>query len=250
MGWSLIVDEKTAVLTLTHPPANVLGGSVLGELSDRVRDIETDPAVKAVVIGSGLAKFFAAGADIKELAGIDSAEAGRRFSQAGQRVFDAIERSAKPCIAAIEGYCLGGGCELALACHPRIAGREARMGQPEIGLGLIPGFGGTRRLSRLIGPARTTELLLTGKTLSADEAAAIGLVNQTVKSGAALETALDLAKQIQSKSAPAVAAVLKILRDPSAEREAEAFGNLFSTHDTREGIRAFLEKRNPEFKDR
>ena len=254
---SRIMDERTAILTLDIPPANVLHTSVLNKLQAQIEKIEKDPAVKVVIITSRSEKFFVAGADIKELDAIDSEEGGREYSQRGQEVLNRIENSSKPYIAAVEGFCLGGGCELALACHLRIAGAEAQFALPEINLGLMPGFGGSQRLPRLIGEARALEMILTGKRISAQEAHGMGLTNQVVKKGAALDTALTLAKQIQSKSALSVAAILAAVQNRDCvslaerfEKESREFGKLFPTEDKKEGISAFLEKRVADFKDR
>lgn len=250
-------DDHTAILTIDHPPANTLSHEVLEELEKVLDQANSDKAFKAVVLTSRSPKFFAAGADIKELAAIQSQKLGREFSERGQGILNKIETARKPFIAAVEGYCLGGGCELALACHLRIAGAEARFGLPEINLGLLPGFGGTQRLPQLVGPARALEMMLTGREVSAEEAYKMGLVNRVVKEGSALETALTLAKQIHSKSAVSIAAILSAAHNRDClpmekrfQREAEIFGSLFETHDGREGLNAFLEKRVPQFKDR
>lgn len=250
---SYLIDEHTAILTIDNPPANTLNMALLDGLAKHIDHITKNPTIKVVVLTSSWEKFFVAGADIKELAAIDSAQAGKKYSAKGQIVFEKIEHSHKPFIAAVEGYCLGGGCELALACHLRIAGVNAQFGFPEINLGILPGFGGTHRLPHLIGSARALELMLTGNTLTANDAFAIGMVNRVVKHNAALDTALTLAKQIQSKSALAISAILNSSRTASHERlrkESQAFGNLLQTEDAKEGINAFLEKRVPHFKDR
>lgn len=254
---SQVIEEGTAVLTLNHPPVNALSRALLDELETRIQRNEADPAIRAVVIHSALPKFFCAGADIRELAAIPSCEEGRRYSERGQRLMNRIERSSKPHIAAIEGACLGGGLELALACPLRIAAATARLGLPEVNLGLLPGFGGTVRLARVAGPARALEMILTGKDIDATQAAGMGWVHQAVKPGAALETALELARQIQGKSPGSIQAVLTILhhRDAASEqgafeKEAELFGARFETEDAKEGLRAFLEKRLPRFQGR
>ncbi|MBI5426688.1 MAG: enoyl-CoA hydratase/isomerase family protein [Nitrospinae bacterium] len=249
------LDERVGILTIHNPPANVLRLDLLDELAAELDRIADDPAVKVAVLASPLEKFFVAGADIKELANIGSGAEGTKFSEKGQALLDKIELSRKPFIAAAEGFCLGGGLELVLACHMRIAGTGASFGFPEINLGLIPGFGGTVRISRLVGQAKALELTLTGSAITAEQAWSIGLVNQVVKKGAALDTSLSLARQIQGKGARAVAAVLDTVlsegsRTERLQRESRAFGELFGAEDAREGIKAFLEKRVPHFKDR
>lgn len=250
---SCLVDEHTAILTFNNPPANTLSMALLDDLAEQIDQITKNPEVKVVILASSLEKFFIAGADIKELAAIDSAQAGKKYSAKGQIIFEKIEHSHKPYIAAVEGFCLGGGCELALACHLRIAGTDAQFGFPEINLGILPGFGGTHRLPHLIGTGRALELLLTGNIVTAGDAFAIGMVNRVVKNNAALDTALTLAKQIQNKSTLAISAILSTNRATGHERlqkESQAFGNLLQTEDAKEGIKAFLEKRVPHFKDR
>ena len=248
----LVDDSQTAVLTLNNPPANALSVSLLEALGKTVRSLIVNEKIRAVVVVGGSQKFFAAGADIKELCEIDTEAKGREYSEKGQSVFNEIENAPKPYLAAVEGHCLGGGLELALACHLRIAGSEANFGLPEINLGLMPGFGGTVRLARLVGEGRALEWMLTGNNVSAEEAVQSGLVNRMVGKGNALETALNLGKQIAQKSPHSVAAILKTaLSADSASwqeklmRESRAFGALFETDEAKEGLKAFLEKRLP-----
>ncbi len=251
-----IANEHTAVLTLNRPPANALNVGFLDDLQKDINKLNASDEIKVVILTSGSPKFFVSGADIKEMSQIKTEEEGREFSEKGHEVMNRIALATKPYIAAVDGVCLGGGLELALACHLRIAGREARLGLPEINLGLMPGFGGTQRLSRIVGHARALEMMLTGKQLTAEEAMGIGLVNQVVQKGGALEAALNLAEQIQSKSALSVMAILNAVNNPDYEsladrlnNEKELFGKLFPTHDAQEGMQAFLEKRLPDFKD-
>lgn len=248
----LVDDSQTAVLSINNPPANALSVSLLEALGKTVRSLNANEKIRAVVVVGGSQKFFAAGADIKELQSIDRCSKGREYSEKGQVVLNEIENASKPYIAAVEGHCLGGGLELALACHLRIAGSEANFGLPEINLGLMPGFGGSQRLTRLVGVGRALEWMLTGDNVSAEEALRTGLVNRRVGKGNALETALNLGKHIAQKSPHAVAAILKTaLSSDSVSwqeklmRESRAFGSLFETDEAKEGMQAFLEKRIP-----
>jgi len=200
---------------------------------------------------------FVAGADINEFTRLTTAEDTRTFIENGQHTFDKIENSPKPFIAAINGVALGGGMELAMSCHMRIIGDRVRLGQPEINLGIIPGWGGTQRLTRIVGPAKATEIILTGDNLTAQEAFRLNLVNKVVPGGEVLKTAKDLAKKIASKGGLAIAAALNAI---SQARDAELVAGLaveannivalVGSDDTREGITAFLEKRQPVFRDK
>jgi len=245
---------QTAVLTLSHPPVNALSRAMLDELEQLLDDIREDPAIKVAVLRSGMPRFFAAGADIQEIVAIGSAREGRDYATRGKAVLDKIESADKPFLAAVEGVCLGGGCELAMACHLRIAGADAVFGLPEINLGIMPGFGGTQRLPRLAGSAKALEMMLTGATLDAKQALTAGLANRVVEQGTAYDAALTLAQQIQAKSAPAIAAILAAARagDNAGgfEEETRLFGELCETEDKQEGTNAFLEKRPPRFRDR
>ncbi len=175
----------------------------------------------------------------------------------GQGVFDKIEQMRKPVIAAITGFCLGGGMELAMACHMRVAGDRARMGQPEINLGIIPGFGGTQRLTRLVGKAKAMEMILTGDMINAQEAKALGLVNKVVPEGEVLKQAVGLAKKIAAKGGKAISAAMQAIQEGTVQPlsqglalEASLFGQICQTGDMKEGISAFLEKRQPKFQDK
>ena len=252
-----MADDHTAVVTFNRPPANALSMDDLNELGENLTKMDSSDSVKVVILTSASSQFFVSGADIKELAGIKTKEEGRKFSEKGQDIINQIESAKKPFIACVEGVCLGGGFELALACHLRIAGAEARFGLPEINLGLMPGFGGSYRFAKLVGTGRAMEVMLTGKQFTAIEAKEMGVVNRVVQKGKALETSLNLAEQIQSKSALSIAAIMTTVNDPECismeeklKKEAKAFGSLFPTHDAQEGMKAFLEKRLPEFKDK
>lgn len=253
---TVTIDERVATLTINHPPANVLSTPVMTELNAALDRLAADPAVKAVVI-AGTGNFFIAGADVKEIAQLKGAADGERATRLGQGVFDKIAAMPVPVIAAITGHCLGGGTELALACHLRIAGERVRIAQPEINLGIIPGFGGTQRLPRLIGVARALEICLTGDLITGAVAQQIGLVNRAVRDGEVLRQAQGLAKKIASKGRPAITAILRAVREGTAmplaeglKLESTLFGTICETQDMQEGAKAFLEKRQPKFQDR
>ena len=248
-------EGAVAVVTVNRPKVlNALNIATLDELAATMRALQQDETVRCVIVTGAGEKSFIAGADINELAAL-TPTLGREHARAGQAVFDLVEQLGKPVIAAINGYALGGGCELAMACTIRIAADTARLGQPEINLGMIPGFGGTQRLSRLVGTGRAFELLLTGEPIGAAEAYRIGLVNRVVPASGLMAEAHRLAAAIAAKAPVAVRYVLEAVRGgvqlPLADAlalEATLFGLMASTADMREGARAFLEKRAPEFK--
>jgi enoyl-CoA hydratase/carnithine racemase len=251
------IEGPVGVAVIDHPPVNALDGPTFRDLERAVDQLLADTQVKAMVItGSGNA--FVAGADVGALANMPGAEDAERMARRGQDLCARIERSSKPVIAAINGrYCLGGGCELALACHLRIAEERVKMGQPEIKLGLIPGWGGSQRLPRLVGVGKAIELILTGDHIRAQEAWRLGLVNRVVPVGEALEEAMRLAQRLSSLSSVALAKALDCIYEGLDRRmedglayEALRFGEMADTEDMREGLSAFLEKRSPEFKDR
>ncbi|MER3602929.1 MAG: enoyl-CoA hydratase [Thermus sp.] len=244
------VEGGVALVTLRRPEAlNALNQELLLELSEVTEVIQQDPEV----IFTGEGRAFAAGADLTELAKIADAFQGREASLFGQQIFSEIAALPVPTIAAINGYALGGGLELALACDLRVASRTAKLGLPEVGLGLIPGYGGTQRLPRLIGRGRALDLIFTGRHVGAEEALALGLVNRVGED--ALEEAKKLAVQIL-KNAPIALALAKesLVRgegldlQEALEIEADLFGFACTTKDMKEGVRAFLEKRAPEFR--
>src|SRR5206468_578165 len=226
------------------------------ELRRAMLDFRQDESVRAIIVTGAGEKSFVAGADINELA-VQTPTGGREHALSGQHVLDVIENLGKPVIAAINGFALGGGCELAMACTLRIAADTARLGQPEIALGLIPGYAGTQRLARLVGRGRAMEMILTGTPIAADEALRIGLVNRVFPAANLMADARKLAAQL-AKSAPIamryiINAVNKGIEMPFAaasQYEAALFGLVTSTDDMREGTTAFLEKRNPEFTGR
>jgi len=249
------VGRKNGVglITLSRPEVlNVLDTETLRELGDILGRLEDERELRAVIITGE--KHFCAGADIKELKG-KSPEEAEDFSRLGHRVFSAIEDMGKPVIAAILGYALGGGCEMALACDIRIAGEGVKLGQPEINLGLIPGFGATYRLARLAGIAKAKELILSGKVLGAEKAEAIGLLNQVVKDEEVMKTSEEMAFLLEQKSPFALKEAKKVMNGnqeakKALESEIAAFSKCFTTEDHIEGINAFLEKRPPKFKGR
>jgi enoyl-CoA hydratase/carnithine racemase len=256
------VEDKIAVLTIDHPPVNSFNKQVVTELDEAVDQLLADDEVKAVVITGGGTNAFVAGADIPEIKGLlDQPEEGyaaaREFIERGQQTFLKIEKAPKPFIAAINGFCLGGGLELAMACHMRVCSDRARLGQPEINLGIIPGWGGTQRLSRLAGKGKAIELILTGDMITAQEAYRVGLVNKVVPAGAVLKEGRGLARKIVSKSKFPIAAALRAISkglqvtiEEGLKIEADQFVSLADTEDIREGVSAFLEKRQPQFKDK
>lgn len=251
------IEDRVAVLTIDHPPVNALNRATMTELSEALDEVMANPEVKAAVITGAGQLAFVAGADINEFTEIKTAEQSIEASRLGQAVFTKIENAPKPFIAAINGVALGGGMELALACHMRVIGDRAKLGQPEINLGIIPGWGGSQRLPRLVGKAKAIELILTGDSLTAQEAYRLNLVNKVVPGGEVLKTARDLGKKIAQKGAVTIKAALEAITNGSArplaeglEYEAGQFAVLFETEDMREGVAAFLQKRQPVFKDR
>lgn len=251
--FQLTISGKQALVELARPEQlNVLDEQALDELDAVLTELQ-DQGIKAVVV-TGQGRAFAAGADVKAMAQMDTA-AAKSFSLKGNRVFQRIEEHPAIFIAAVNGYALGGGLELALACDLRLASSKAVFAQPEIGLGLIPGFGGTQRLPRLIGPARAKEWILTGRRYSAHDALAAGLVAEVVEPEELLPKAQGLAEELAARSGP-ILAVAKRAVNASAgvapaqgQTEAELFAGCFAYRDTREGLQAFVEKRKPDFQD-
>lgn len=252
-GENVKIEKKKELGTviLNRPEAlNILDTKTLNELGDALADLEKDGKIRAIII-TGI-KNFCAGADIKELKKKHPEEA-EIFSRLGHKVLNQVENLEKPVIAAVSGYALGGGCELALACDIRIAGESAKLGQPEVNIGLIPGFGGTQRLTRLVGIGNAKELILTGRIMDAKEAGSIGLVNKVVKDEELMEKAEEMALVLAEKS-PITIKIAKSLINRNLdikrtlEMEIVSFSQCFASEDHMEGINAFLEKRKPMFK--
>ena len=246
------VDKRApiAIVTLDRPRVlNALNSETLAEIDAAFADLAVDAAVRVVLLCGADGRAFAAGADIRELENL-SGEEGREFALRGQAVFRRIETLGKPAIACIQGFALGGGCELALACTLRLAADDARMGQPEVKLGVIPGYGGSQRLPRLVGRGAGLKLLLSGAIIGAQEALRIGLVDEVVPAAELMTRAEALAMEIAANAPLAIAEVLKVVDagfdlplGAALELEAERFGRLCDTVDKGEGTRAFLEKR-------
>jgi enoyl-CoA hydratase len=246
--------ERVLILHLNRPDAlNALNAVMFDELDAFFAQDHKDHDARVIIITGKGDKAFAAGADIKELNGLNSAQA-EQLSTKGQNIFRKIEAFHLPVIAAVNGFSLGGGCELAMACHIRVASHNARFGQPEVGLGIIPGYGGTQRLIQLVGKGKAIELLLTGDMINADEAYRIGLVNYSVEPEKLMEKSLELASRMMTRGPLALAGVIKSANayytegDKAYAVEARTFGDVASTQDFQEGTSAFLEKRKPIFR--
>lgn len=247
-------EDGVEILVLKHPPVNALSTGVIEALSHRLAEVESSPGARAVVL-TGDGQYFSAGADVKEMAMMDLSQAPKVVEQ-GLALFGRLESLRPPVIASINGLALGGGLELALACDLRIAGESAKLGAPETKIGLIPAYGGTQRLSRLLGAPKARELIFTASMISAAEAHRIGLVNKVVPAGQELRAARDLAHTIAQNAPKAVQAAKRAIREgrerPLVEGlrlESELFANeVLPSEDLREGIAAFVERRPPKFK--
>lgn len=246
-------QDNTLIITINRPEVfNALDSKVVGELDAAMDLLRDTPEYKGAIITGAGDKSFVAGADISEVNKLEK-DATRKYSERGQKVFSRIERSGKPVIAAVNGFALGGGCELAMSCHMRVATEKAKFGQPEVNLGLIAGYGGTQRLPRLIGLSKATELLLTGDHIRANEALSLGLVNYVTTPEELIPKCQEILQKIYSKSPLAVALTLDSIYegilDPEDgyKKEAKNFGKSAASHDGKEGTAAFLEKRKPAF---
>jgi len=253
---NILVENEGGIsrITINRPDKmNALNKGVLSELKVAIDSLLADDNLKGAILTGAGDKAFVAGADIAEFANYPYEQA-KELSQFGHDLFDKIEQSPKPVLALINGYTLGGGCELAMACHMRIATETSKFGQPEVNLGLIPGYGGTQRLARYIGRPKATELLVTGDMIGAEEALQLGLINYVLPADEALEKANKIMGKVARKSTLAVGRMLNLVQDYYSKdkngfaNEVEEFGRSFETEDFKEGTTAFLEKRKPEFK--
>ena len=250
----LRIENKIAIVTINRTDKlNALNSATLDELNTVFMQLEKDDHVNVILLTGSGEKAFVAGADISVLNKCNE-DTGEEFAKKGQEIFEKIENCKKPVIAAVNGFALGGGCELALSCHIRIASENAKFGQPEVNLGIIPGYGGTQRLARLINTGRAAEYILTGDMITAEEALRIGLINKITNQAQLLEEAVNLADKISSKGQIAVRAALRsvvsinnITQKEGLELEAQLFGSCCGTKDFEEGTSAFLEKRKPVF---
>ena len=255
---NILFEEKNKIgfITINRPDKlNALNDTTVKELKECFTAIQNNNNVNVVVITGAGEKAFVAGADISELNKLDEST-GKSFAENGQAVFSLIENLGKPVIAAVNGFALGGGCELALSCHIRIANEKAKFGQPEVNLGIIPGYGGTQRLTRLVGSGRAAELILTGDLIDANEALKIGLVNKIFTSEELIGKATEIAEKISSKGQVAVKKALlaviscdELSETEGLKYEAKLFGECCGSEDFKEGTTAFLEKRKPNFKN-
>ena len=249
------IDEKgIALLKIHNPPMNALDENVMREFEESLRELSENSEVKVIIL-TGEGPTFIVGADVNKIKEINTKEDGESLTQEAQGILNYLEKMRKPVIAAINGLCLGGGTEVALACHIRIAGDQAQMGLPEILLGIMPGFGGTQRSARLLGTSRALELMLTGRFVKMDEAEKIGLVNRVVSNDELMNEVKKLAKDISYKGQLAVSAIIesvtegmKLSLEEGLKLESKCFGRLAESEDKNEGIAAFFEKRRPSFK--
>ncbi len=253
----LSLDDGIALVSVDRPDRlNALNGATVAALDSYFADAADDPGTRAIMLTGTGDRSFVAGADISEVSGFNALQ-GRQWGRRGQAMLRRIESLEKPVIAAINGYALGGGLELAMACHLRVASTNARLGQPELKLGIVPGFGGTQRLPRIIGRGRALEMLLTGDPVGAEQAQAMGLVNRVVEPGRLIETARDLARRILRNGPQAIALTLQAvdrglsmpLQD-ALDWEVSQYALSCATEDVTEGTQAFLEKRRPRFSGR
>lgn len=254
------IENETAIITINRPDKmNALNKSVFNDLEKAVDEVQLNPGIKSAIITGAGPKAFVAGADISEFGSLSTQQA-MELSRRGQDVFFKIENSSRPIVAAVNGFALGGGCELAMACHFRLCSENAKFGQPEVNLGLIPGYGGTQRLTQLVGKGKSIELQMTAQMLDAHEALQLGLVNYVTTAESLLPRTKEILSIINSKAPVAVAKVIEcvntaVVSDSAYtngksgyEKEVEAFGYCFGTEDMKEGTSAFMEKRKAVFK--
>ena len=255
--YSFLLIEKEnniATLTINRPDKmNALNKTVLDELDRAIDELNADSSIRSIIITGAGPKAFVAGADISEFKGLNKEQA-IAMAEKGQRIFKKIEDSSKPIVAAVNGFALGGGCELAMSCHFRLASENAKFGQPEVNLGLIPGYGGTQRLVQLIGKGKAIELLISANMVGASEAKALGLVNQVTSAEELLSETKKILSVINTKAPLAIASCIRAANAVFDEtkngfrEEVKEFGDCFGTADMTEGVNAFLEKRKAEFK--
>ncbi|NBJ68947.1 MULTISPECIES: enoyl-CoA hydratase [Clostridia] len=252
----LEITNSVAYVTIKSPPANALSSSLLQDLAENLDEVETKTSIKAVVL-KGEGRFFSAGADIKEFTTLQKASDYESMAKRGQDLFDRMEQFHIPIIAAIHGAALGGGLELAMACHMRIVTKSAKLGLPEITLGIIPGFAGTQRLPHYVGSAKAYEMILTGEPISGEEAYSYGLANKVVTEETLEEEAKQLAEKIATKSKLTIQQIMQLipyaktgLFAEGVSQEAKAFGQIFGSDDAKEGVQAFIDKRKPNFQDK
>lgn len=248
------IDDKLALVTLNNPPVNALSSSLLKELDGTLDDLANNDDVRVVVVTGAGNNAFCAGADVNEMAGMKPEDATKQVAL-GHSVFQKIHTFPKPVIAGINNLCLGGGLELALACDMRFASDRARFGAPEVTLGLVPAWGGTQRLPRLVGMAKAKELIYTGQMINAQEAMRVGLINKVLPDGDEVRAAMDIAKRISIKSSPLAVKLAKeainngldVPLEDGLGLEVDAVAKLADSEDLKEGLTAFAEKRQPEF---
>ena len=261
---TLLTDLKEGILTITinrPDKLNAINKTVMKELGEAVDEVYANAMIQAAILTGSGAKAFVAGADITEFLGLTAAE-GTLLAKTGQDIFLKIENSPKPFVAAVNGFALGGGCELAMACHFRLCSENAKFGQPEVNLGLIPGYGGTQRLTQLVGKGKAMEMMMTGGLMDAAEALQWRLVNHVTTADQLISKTREIVQQIQAKAPIAITKVIEcvnvaVLSDSAYtngksgyEKEQQAFGECFGTEDMKEGAQAFLEKRKPVFRGR
>lgn len=250
---SITQDEGVAVVTINRPPANALCRAIIQEVDEVLNEVEQNADIRVVLI-HGEGRFFSAGADIKEFLTVQTGEEFANLSRNGQDVFERLETFSKPVIAAVHGAALGGGLELAMSCHMRFVTENAKLGLPELQLGIIPGFAGTQRLPKYVGVAKAAEMLFTSEPISGAEAVQWGLANKAFSEEELLPKTLEIAKKIAKKSPIALKTAINMLQYAKTtsfyegvKAEAESFGTIFVTEDAKEGIQAFIEKREPVF---
>ncbi len=255
MYQTLLTEQEQGILTVTvnrPDKLNALNRQVFDDLYQLMDQVESDPTIRGVILTGAGPKAFVAGADIAEFTSLSNEEA-MTLAKRGQDCFFRIERCAKPIVAAVNGFALGGGCELAMSCHIRLASENTKFGQPEVNLGLIPGYGGTQRLTQLIGKGRALELMMSGNMINASEAHRMGLVNHVHTAESLMEEAKKLLQTILSKGPHAVGRVIAAVNaagspnDAGYDTEVQLFGDCFGTDEMKEGVGAFLEKRAPRF---